>query len=140
MSNSVTPWTVACQAPMSMGFSRQNTGVGSHSLLLELFPTHGLNPGLPHCRWSLYCLSHHLTHKCREILFVYIHCPYELWGLFIYIYKYILLIYKYLFIFKYTYLQVYLFHLYISIYLSSVLYRNFIYLPRFICISLHVHI
>ena len=23
MSNSVTPWTVACQAPMSMGFPRQ---------------------------------------------------------------------------------------------------------------------
>ena len=23
MSNSVTPWTVACQAPLSMGFSRK---------------------------------------------------------------------------------------------------------------------
>ena len=23
MSDSVTPWTVACQAPLSMGFSRQ---------------------------------------------------------------------------------------------------------------------
>jgi len=26
----VTPWTVACQAPLSMGFPGQNTGVGSH--------------------------------------------------------------------------------------------------------------
>ena len=24
----VTSWTVACQAPLSMGFSRQDTGVG----------------------------------------------------------------------------------------------------------------
>ena len=29
----VTPWTVACQAPLSMGFSRQETGVGCHFLL-----------------------------------------------------------------------------------------------------------
>ena len=36
----------------------QNTGVGSLSLLQEIFPTHGLNPGLPHCWWILYQLSH----------------------------------------------------------------------------------
>ena len=29
----VTPWTVACQAPLSMGFSRKETGVGCHFLL-----------------------------------------------------------------------------------------------------------
>ena len=29
----VTPWTVACQAHLSMGLSRQNTGVGFHFLL-----------------------------------------------------------------------------------------------------------
>ena len=23
-----------------------------------IFPTQGLNPGLPHCRWILYLLSH----------------------------------------------------------------------------------
>ena len=32
----------------------QNTGVGSLSLLQGVFPTQGLNPGLPHCRWILY--------------------------------------------------------------------------------------
>ena len=32
----------------------QNTGVGSLSLLQGIFPTQGLNPGLPHCRWVLY--------------------------------------------------------------------------------------
>ena len=36
----------------------QNTGVDSHSLLQGIFPTQGLNPGLPHCRWILYQLSH----------------------------------------------------------------------------------
>ena len=36
----------------------QNTGVGSLSLLQEMFPTQGSNPGLPHCRHTLYQLSH----------------------------------------------------------------------------------
>ena len=36
----------------------QNTGVGSLSLLQGIFPTLGSNPGLPHCRWFLYQLSH----------------------------------------------------------------------------------
>ena len=37
---------------------RQNTGVGSLSLLQETFPTQGSNPGVPHCRRILYQLSH----------------------------------------------------------------------------------
>ena len=36
----------------------QNTGVGSLSLLQGIFPNQGSNPGLPHCRWILYQLSH----------------------------------------------------------------------------------
>ena len=36
----------------------QNTGVGSLSLLQGIFSTQGSNPGLPHCRWILYRLSH----------------------------------------------------------------------------------
>ena len=35
-----------------------NAGVGSLSLLQGIFPTQGLNPGLPHCRQILYQLSH----------------------------------------------------------------------------------
>ena len=35
----------------------QNTGVGSLSLLQEIFPTQGLNPGLPPCRKIIYQLS-----------------------------------------------------------------------------------
>ena len=36
----------------------QSTGVGSLCLLQGIFPTQGSNPGLPHCRRSLYQLSH----------------------------------------------------------------------------------
>ena len=36
----------------------QNTGVDSLSLLQGIFPTRGLNPGLPHHRWILNQLSH----------------------------------------------------------------------------------
>ena len=36
----------------------KNTGVGSQSLLQGIFPTQGLNPGLPQCRQILYHLSH----------------------------------------------------------------------------------
>ena len=38
--------------------SGYNTGVGCHALLQGIFPTQGLNPGLLHCRWILYHLSH----------------------------------------------------------------------------------
>ena len=36
----------------------KNAGVGCHSFLQGIFPTQGLNPGLPHCRWILYQLNH----------------------------------------------------------------------------------
>ena len=36
----------------------QSTEVGCHFLLKGIFPTQGSNPGLPHCRQTLYCLSH----------------------------------------------------------------------------------
>ena len=35
----------------------KNIGVGCHALLQGIFPTHGSNPGLLHCRQILYCLS-----------------------------------------------------------------------------------
>ena len=65
----VTPWTVARQAPLSIGLYSpwnspgQNTGVGS--LSQGIFPTQGLNLGLPHCRWILYHLNHQRSSKHR---------------------------------------------------------------------------
>ena len=41
-----------------MGEGGKNTGVGCHSLLQEVVLTQGLNPGLLHCRQTLYHLSH----------------------------------------------------------------------------------
>ena len=32
--------------------------MGCHFLLQGIFPTQGSNPGIPHCRQTLYCLSH----------------------------------------------------------------------------------
>ena len=43
---SVTLWTVGHQAPLTMGLSKQNTGVGCHALLQGVFLTQGLNPHL----------------------------------------------------------------------------------------------
>ena len=73
-----TPWTAAYQSPPGSSIRRivqarvlewgaiafsnglyspwdfpgQNAGVGSLSLLQEIFPTQGLNLDLPHCRWD----------------------------------------------------------------------------------------
>ena len=47
----------------------KNTGTGLHALLQGIFPTQGSNPGVPHCRWILYRLSHHgitLTHHWND--------------------------------------------------------------------------
>ena len=59
VSNSL--WPMDCSLPGSSvhGSSPDNnTGMGCRALLKGIFPTQGLNPGLPHCRWILYCLSH----------------------------------------------------------------------------------
>ena len=44
----------------------KNTGVGCHALLQGIFPTQELNPGLPHCRWILYHLSHQGSPRILE--------------------------------------------------------------------------
>ena len=44
----------------------KNTGVGCHALLRVIFPTRGLNPGLPHCRQILYHLSHQGSPRILE--------------------------------------------------------------------------
>ena len=51
---SATLWTIAHQAPLSIGFTK-NPGVDSYVLLQGLFPTQGLNLLLLYCRCILYC-------------------------------------------------------------------------------------
>ena len=41
----------------------KNTLMGCHTLLQRIFPTQGLNPGLLHCTWILYHLSHQGTQE-----------------------------------------------------------------------------
>ena len=53
-----TPWTVALQIPLSMGFPGKSTGMGCHFLLQRIFPAQWSNLGLLHCRWILYQLSY----------------------------------------------------------------------------------
>ena len=43
-----TPWTVACQALLSMELSRQECWSGLHAVLQGIFPTQGSNPHLLH--------------------------------------------------------------------------------------------
>ena len=43
----VTPWAVAHQVPLSMGFPSKNTGVGYHALLQGIIPTQGMEPAAP---------------------------------------------------------------------------------------------
>ena len=44
----------------------KNTGVGCHALLRRIFPSEGLNPGLPHCRGIFYPLSHQGSPRILE--------------------------------------------------------------------------
>ena len=48
----------------------QNTGVDCHALLHGIFPTQGSNPGLPHCRWILYRLSHQGFIQATQVQFL----------------------------------------------------------------------
>ena len=50
-----TAWTY--QAPL-WDFPGNSTEMDCHFLLQQIFPTQGSNPGLPHCRQTLYGLSH----------------------------------------------------------------------------------
>ena len=54
-----TPWIVVCTKLLRpWGFQGKSTRVGCHFLLQGIFPTQGSNPGLSHCRQTLYHLSH----------------------------------------------------------------------------------
>ena len=48
----------------------QDTEVGSLSLLQGIFPTQGSNPGLPHCRWILYQLSHNILPLYVSVIYI----------------------------------------------------------------------
>ena len=53
----MTPALQADSLPAEPQGKPKNTGVGSLSLLQQIFPTQEWNWGLLHCRWILYQLS-----------------------------------------------------------------------------------
>ena len=57
-----TPWTPTMLLH-PWDFPSKNTGVGCHCLLQRIFLTQGSNPGLLHCRQTLYCLSYQGRHQ-----------------------------------------------------------------------------
>ena len=63
----VTPWTVARQAPLHMGFPWQNTGAGSHSFLQGIFSTQEWNLHLQLGKWILYPCTSWEAHVLPEL-------------------------------------------------------------------------
>ena len=59
----VASWTIAYQAPLSMGFPRQEYWSGLPFLLQGILLTQGLNPGLLHCRRIRLPLSYEGSHR-----------------------------------------------------------------------------
>ena len=57
----------------------KNTGMRCHALLQGIFPTQGSNPGLPHCRQILYCLSYQGSPRILE----WVAYPFLLQGIFL---------------------------------------------------------
>ena len=53
------------RSPGAWDFPGKSTGVGCHFRLQRIFPTQGLNLGLPHCRQMLYHLSHQGSLKVK---------------------------------------------------------------------------
>ena len=54
----------------------KNTRGGCHAILQGIFPSQGLNTGLPHCRQILYWLSHQgsLKHSTRRVFIILFCC------------------------------------------------------------------
>ena len=64
-------WTAALQAPLSMGFSREEYWVGCHALVQGIFLTQGGKPCLLTCRQILYRGSTGEAHIYMYILIVF---------------------------------------------------------------------
>ena len=60
-------WTVVHQAPLSMGFSRQEYRSGLPFPSPGIFPTQDSNLGLLHCRQVLYSLSHQRNPRSQKL-------------------------------------------------------------------------
>ena len=75
-----TPWIVAHQAPLSIGFPGKNIGVGCHVLLQRIFPTQESNPpltcfmlwqvgNLPVVHWEAF-MTIHISNSPNWLIFL----------------------------------------------------------------------
>ena len=60
----------------------KNTGESSYVLLQGIFPTQGLKPGLPHCRWILFLffcrwILYHLNHQGSPRIMEWVAYPFS---------------------------------------------------------------
>ena len=70
----VTPWTVACQAPLSMEFSRQEYWRGCHFLPQGIFLTQGANLCLcVSCKVRGFFTTVPPGKPCFPYMYIYIH-------------------------------------------------------------------
>ena len=91
-------------------FLGKSTGVGCHFLLHGIFPTQESNPGFPHCRQMLYCLSYQGSQNCSI-------CGDAVSNIYIYIYIYI---------YTHTYIYAYVCSWTVDIYTCSHLKLGFL--------------
>ena len=63
-----------CNLPVALSteFSRQEYGLGSHSILQGIFLIQGTNQDIPHCKQILYCLSHQGTPCVSIVLLIFL--------------------------------------------------------------------
>ena len=81
MSDSATPWTIACQSPLSMGFSRQGYWSGLPCPPPGDLPNPGIEPGFPVFQVdSLLCELHQGSiNPLESMKSPTAHGPLELW-------------------------------------------------------------
>ena len=84
----VTPWTVACQAPLSMGFSRQEYWSGLPFLFPRNLPNPGIEPRSPALQEDSLPTELQGKHVCIYI-YIYIHTHIYIMYVYIYMYMYI---------------------------------------------------
>ena len=76
MSDSLQPHGLPTRVLCPWDSPGKSTRVGGHALLQGIFATQGLNPGLLHCSWFLYQLSHQGSPPYLVFMTQFKQCPF----------------------------------------------------------------
>ena len=107
VSDSATPWTVVCQAPLSMEFSRREYWSGLPCLSPGDLPNPGIEPVSP-VSPALQADSLPLSHPESPLLYV---CMYMCVCVFVSLCVFILYIYIFIYLHIFFYIYIYMPHL-----------------------------